>query len=63
MDDRGIYQSAKRLIDVYGADAVSEAATRADAMLERGDLAGATVWKQIIRAIVEIQMAEGRTKH
>jgi len=63
MDDIDIYRSAKLLIDQYGADAVVEAAMRADAMLERGDMEGAAVWKRVVRAIAEIQATEGRTKH
>ncbi len=31
------------------------AAMRADAMLEKGDLEGASVWKRILRAVEELQ--------
>lgn len=49
-----IYRSAKQLIDQYGEDAPIEAAIRADAMLDRGDLDGQAVWKRIVAAIGEL---------
>ena len=50
-----IYRSAALLIEKHGEDAVLEAAMRADAMLEKGDLDGQRVWKAIITAIEELQ--------
>ncbi len=41
----------------HGDDAPIEAAMRADAMLEAGDLDGAAVWKRILRAVEELQGA------
>ncbi len=41
--DLDIYRSAKALIDHHGIDAPIEAAMRADAMLEAGDLDGLAV--------------------
>jgi len=38
----------------HGEDAPIEAAMRADAMLEKGDLDGLAVWKRILRAIDEL---------
>ncbi len=38
-----------------GQDTAIEAAMRADAMLEAGDLGGYAVWKRILRAVEEIQ--------
>ncbi len=34
---------------------ISEAAMRADAMLEAGDLDGYAVWRRILRAVEELQ--------
>jgi hypothetical protein len=39
----------------HGEDAPIEAAMRADAMLEKGDLDGGAVWKRIVRAVEEMQ--------
>ena len=51
MDERDIWRSARVLLDQYGLDAAIQAAMKADAMLERGDLKGAAVWRRIIEAI------------
>ena len=53
--DLDIYRSAKLLIDEHGAHASIEAALRADELLDRGDLDGAAVWRQIVSAIRDIQ--------
>ena len=53
-----IYRSANVLIRERVADAAIEAAMRADAMLEKGDLEGRVVWKRIVRAVEEIQREE-----
>jgi hypothetical protein len=63
MNEKDVYRSAKHLIDQYGSEAPVQAAMRADAMLERGDLNGAGVWKRIATAIFMIQSTEGKTKH
>ncbi len=42
----------------HGEDAPIHAATRADAMLEKGDLDGFSVWKRILWAVEELQRAE-----
>ncbi len=56
--DLDIYRSAQALIKQHGQDAPIEAAMRADAMLEAGDLDGCAVWKRILRAVEELQRAE-----
>ncbi len=58
ISDIDIYRSAKLIVDKYGDDAPIEAALRADAMLERGDLDGYAVWKRILAAVEEL----GRVK-
>ena len=50
---------ANNLLERHGEDAPIEAAMRADAMLEAGDLDGLAVWKRILRALEELQ--EGDT--
>ncbi len=45
--DLDIYRSANVLVKHQGDDALVEAAMRADAMLEAGDLDGFAVWKKL----------------
>ena len=61
MDQIDIYRSAALLIKKHGEDAVIEAAMKADAMLDDGDLDGQRVWKAIIKAIEELQRGERKT--
>ncbi len=53
--DLDIYRSANVLVKRHGQDAPIEAAMRADAMLEKGDMDGDAVWKRILRAAGELQ--------
>ncbi len=53
--DLDIYRSANVLARRHGQDAPIEAAMRADAMLDKGDLDGYAVWKRILRAVGELQ--------
>ena len=55
-----VYRSAKLFIEQHGDEAAIQAAYRADAMLDRGDLDGAAVWRQIVAAINELQREELR---
>ena len=50
VSDLDIDRSANVLIRQRGEDATIEAAMRADAMLELGDLDGYAVWRRILRA-------------
>ncbi len=50
-----IYRSANLLVKRHGEDAPIEAAMRADAMLDKGDLDGYAAWKRILRAVGELQ--------
>ncbi len=56
--DLDIYRSAQALIKQHGQDAPIHAAMRADAMLDKGDLDGAAVWRRILRAVEELQGPE-----
>ncbi len=49
--DIDIYRVANLLVKRHGQDASIEAAMRADAMLEKGDLDGCDLWKRILRAV------------
>ena len=53
-----VYRSAKLLIDQHGEVAAIQAAMEADAMLDKGDLDGVAVWRQIVAAINELQRSE-----
>ncbi len=59
--DLDIYRSAQVLVKQHGDDAPIEAAMRADAMLEKGDLEGYAVWKRILRAVGELQGTEPKS--
>ena len=56
--DLDIYRSAKLLIDQRGKDAATEAAMRADSMLEKGDMDGKRVWVRVVKAVEELQRTE-----
>ncbi len=53
--DLDIYRAANLLVKQHGEDAPIEAAMRADAMLEKGDLDGYAVWKRVLRAVEELK--------
>ena len=44
----------------HGQDAPIEAAMRADDMLDRGDLDGYAVWRQVLKAVEELLREEPR---
>ncbi len=56
--DLDIYRSTNLLVKHHGQDASIEAAMRADAMLEEGDLDGNGVWRRILRAVEELRGTE-----
>jgi hypothetical protein len=58
--DLDIYRSAHVLIREHGGDAALEAAERADAMLEPGDLEGKALWLRVLNAVEEMQRKELR---
>ncbi len=58
ISDLDTYRSANVLVRRHGQDAPIEAAMRADAMLEKGDLDGCAVWKRVLRAVEELQGTE-----
>ena len=57
---------AQDLVELHGEDAPIQAAMKADAMLEAGDIDGQVAWKQIIQAIDEllsVERPEGVREH
>ena len=64
--DLDVYRSAKLFIDQHGDEAAIQAAYHADAMLDKGDLDGAAVWRRIVAVINERQRerpAAGERRH
>jgi hypothetical protein len=57
VDEIDILRTAKLLADQYGRRATIHAAMKADALLEAADLDGYAVWRRIIVAIEEMQLA------
>ena len=57
-DEIDIIRSAAVLMRRHGEDASIEAAMRADALLEQGDMDGRAVWLRIIAAIKELEATE-----
>jgi hypothetical protein len=55
ISDLDIWRSANELIKQFGDTADIEAAARADALLDKGDLDGQRVWQRILKAIEEMQ--------
>ncbi len=53
--DLNLFRSANVLVKHHDEDAPIEAAMRADAMLEAGDLDGYAVWRRVLRAVEELQ--------
>ncbi len=53
----GSRRSAHTLIQQHGEAAAFEAAMKSDELLDRGDLDGAAVWRQIVAAINEMLSA------
>ena len=51
VSDRDIYATAKLVIDRHGGSATYFACSRADELLDKGDLEGAATWRQIAKAI------------
>ncbi len=56
--DPDIYRSANVLVKHHGQDAPIQAAMRADAMLDKGDLDGYAVWQRIGTAVEELLSKE-----
>ena len=54
-DDLEIWRAANLVIKHHGEDAWFHASTRADELLDEGELEGAAVWRKILVAIEELQ--------
>ncbi len=54
ISDLDIYRTANVLVKQHGEDAPIQAAMRADAKLEKGDLNGYAVFKRVVKATEEL---------
>jgi hypothetical protein len=55
ISDPDVWRGAQLLIKQHGDEAQLVAAQRADEMLKKGDLDGATSWRLILHAVEELQ--------
>ncbi len=64
LTDLDIYRSAKILVEQHGADALIEAALKADELLDAGDIDGQAVWMRIRKAVLELlNRGDGEVVH
>ena len=66
ISDREIWAAASVMVQRYKAEAMLEAAARADKLLEEGDPVAAATWHRILNAIERLQAkapAEGEKVH
>ena len=64
LTDLDIFRSAKILVEQHGADALIEAALKADGLLDAGDLDGQAVWLRIRKAVLELlKVGDGEAVH
>jgi hypothetical protein len=54
VDEIDIWRTAAEMRRQFGEDAAVISATRADAMLDQGDIDGFNVWKKVVAAINEL---------
>jgi hypothetical protein len=60
-----LYRAASEMIKQHGENATIEAAMKSDAMMARGDMKGAKVWREIVKriTILQDQKMDGVTQH
>ena len=63
LPDNDLWRMAKRLIDVYGKDAIGEAAKRADEFQVAGDRENAAVWNRIFGFVTELLNQNADNNH
>jgi hypothetical protein len=66
ISDRDVWAAALLMVKRYGDDAMLEAASRADELLENDDMAGAETWHRILNTIERLQAkapADGEGVH
>ena len=65
MQNLDLYRSAAEMLKQHGEDASVQAAMKSDAMLAKGDMEGAKVWREIVKKIdiLRTQKPDGITQH
>lgn len=58
VSERDIYTTAHLTIKQHGPTASYFAATRADELLDAGDMEGSAVWRRVLKAIEELNRAQ-----
>lgn len=58
ISDLDVYRCAQMMLRQHGDEAALFAAERADALLAAGDVEGQSVWKRVLRAVVDLQQQE-----
>ena len=57
MEEIDVWRTAAEMRRQFGADAAIISGTRADALLDQGDIDGFNVWKRVVAAINELERA------
>ena len=63
MNDRDAYITAASLLKQHGELAWVHATSKAETLLEEGDIKGQRVWLKIIRAIDDLQRKSSTSMH
>lgn len=63
MNDREAYITASTLLKKHGELAWLHATTKAETLLEQGDIKGQRVWLKIIKAIDDLQRQDSDSVH
>jgi hypothetical protein len=65
MEDIDLYRTAAEMIKQHRENATIEAAMKSDAMLAKGDMVGAKVWREVAKRITVLQdqKTDGITQH
>ncbi len=58
ISDREIWQAAGAMVKRYGEKAATEAAKRADELLDEGDAEGYAIWRRNMEAVEGISATE-----
>jgi len=65
MEEIDLYRTGAAMIQQHGENAAIEAAMKSDAMLAKGDVKGAKIWREIVKKIdiLQSQKIDGITQH
>ena len=65
MKEIDLYRTAVEMIKQHGENAAIQAALKSDKLLDKGDMEGAKVWREIVKKIdiLQAQKTDGITQH